>query len=170
MTPLTDDENRKHEKSNDFHICNEKYIYEKENEKYHEWKKRDHFHYTGKYRGAAHSTCNLKYQIPNEIPVVFHNGSEHDFHFIINELVKGIDGIRCFGEDKEKYITFKVPMKKENKNGKLITIKLKFMTALDLWTYRYQVLYTIYRRSINKNVFNVKKERMNQENVNMLDM
>ena len=36
MTPLTDDENRKHEKSNDYHICNEKYIYEKENEKYHE--------------------------------------------------------------------------------------------------------------------------------------
>ena len=92
-------------------------------------KKRDHFHYTGKQRGAAHSACNLKYQIPNKIPVVSHNGSKHDFHFTINELVKGMDGIRCFSEDKEKYITFKVPMKKENKNGKLITIKLKFIDS-----------------------------------------
>ena len=38
-------------------------------------KVRDHCHYTGKYRGAAHSTCNLSYKIPKEIPVVFHNGS-----------------------------------------------------------------------------------------------
>ena len=47
MTLLTDDENRKQEKSNDCHICNKKFIYEKENEKYHERKKRYHFHYTG---------------------------------------------------------------------------------------------------------------------------
>ena len=38
-------------------------------------KVRDHCHYTGKYRGAAHSICNLRYKIPREIPVVFHNGS-----------------------------------------------------------------------------------------------
>ena len=70
-----------------------------------------------------------KIKIPNEIPIVFHNGSKHDFHFIIKELVKGTDGIRCLGEDKEKYITFKVPMKKKNKPGQLITIKLKFMDS-----------------------------------------
>ena len=34
-------------------------------------------HYTGKYRGAAHSIFNLKYSIPREIPVLFHNGSNH---------------------------------------------------------------------------------------------
>ena len=34
-------------------------------------KVRDHCHYTGKYRGAAHSICNLKYQTPKEVPVVF---------------------------------------------------------------------------------------------------
>ena len=39
------------------------------------WKFRDYCHYTGKYRGAAHSICNLKYNVPNEIPVVFHNYS-----------------------------------------------------------------------------------------------
>ena len=36
---------------------------------------RDHCHYTGNYRGAAHSACNLQYKIPKSIPVVFHNGS-----------------------------------------------------------------------------------------------
>ena len=37
-------------------------------------KVRDHFHYTGKYRGGAHSICNLKFNMPNEIPVAFHRG------------------------------------------------------------------------------------------------
>ena len=44
---------------------------------------RDHCHYAGKYRGSGHNTCNLKYNIPNEIPVVFHNGSNYDYYFII---------------------------------------------------------------------------------------
>ena len=38
-------------------------------------KVRDHCHYAGKFRGAAHNICNLKYKIPKEISVVFHNGS-----------------------------------------------------------------------------------------------
>ena len=52
------------------------------------YKVRDHCHYTAKYRGAAHNICNLRYKIPKEIPVVFHNGSTYDYHFIIKELVK----------------------------------------------------------------------------------
>ena len=36
---------------------------------------RDHCHFTGKYRGAAHSICNLRFNVPNEVFVVFHNGS-----------------------------------------------------------------------------------------------
>ena len=45
-------------------------------------KVRDHCHYTGKYRGAAYNICNLRYKVPKEIPVVFHNGSTYDYHFI----------------------------------------------------------------------------------------
>ena len=33
------------------------------------------YNYTDKYRGAAHSISNLKFDMLNEIPVVFHNGS-----------------------------------------------------------------------------------------------
>ena len=46
-------------------------------------KVRDHCHYTGEHRGATHSTCILKYSIPKKIPVVFYNGSNYDYHFII---------------------------------------------------------------------------------------
>ena len=54
----------------------------------------------------------------------------YDFHFIINELAKEFKGnIDCIGENMEKYITFKVPLKKINENGKLITYKLKFIDS-----------------------------------------
>ena len=43
----------------------------------------DHNHYTGKYRGAAHSICNLRYSTEKDIPVWFHNGSNYDFNLII---------------------------------------------------------------------------------------
>ena len=90
-------------------------------------KVRDHCHYTGKYRDAAHNICNLRYKVPKEIPVVFHNGSTYDYHFIIKELVKEFEGnFECLGENTEKYITFSVPLKKKigNKNIE-ITYKIK---------------------------------------------
>ena len=51
-------------------------------------KVRDHCHYTREYRGATHSICNLKYFVPKEIPMVFHNASNYDYHFIIKELAE----------------------------------------------------------------------------------
>ena len=47
---------------------------------------RDHCHYTGGYRGAVYSICNSKYNVRETIPIVFHNESNHDYHFIIKEL------------------------------------------------------------------------------------
>ena len=95
------------------------------------YKVRDHCHYTGKYRGAAHDICNLRYKIPEEIPVVFHNGSTYDYHFIIKKLVKDFDGnFECLGENTEKYITFSVPIKKKIENENIeITYKIKFIDS-----------------------------------------
>ena len=94
-------------------------------------KVRDHCHYTGKYRGAAHNICNLRYKVPKEIPVVFHNGSTYDYHFIINELVKEFKGnFECLSENTEKYITFSMPIKKKIENKDLeITYKIKFIDS-----------------------------------------
>ena len=49
-------------------------------------KVRDHCHYTREYRGAARSISNSKYSVPRKIPIVFHNGSNNDYHFIIKEF------------------------------------------------------------------------------------
>ena len=49
------------------------------------YKFRDQYHYTADYRGAAHNIHNLKYSIPKEIPIVFHNGSNYEYHLIIKE-------------------------------------------------------------------------------------
>ena len=38
------------------------------------------------YRGAAHSICNLKFVVPEKIPIAFVNGSNYDYHFIIKDL------------------------------------------------------------------------------------
>ena len=110
MIPLTKLEEKKHSKQE---VC---YIYKKglstddSNKKYH--KVRYHCHYTGKYRGAAHDICNLRYKIPKEIPVVFHNGSTYDYHFIIKELAEEFEGeFKCLGGNTEKDITFSVPIK-----------------------------------------------------------
>ena len=78
------------------------------------WKLRGHCHYTGKYRGAAHSICNLKFNVPNEIPVFFSNGSNYDYHFIIKKIANECEGqSECFGENIEKYENFSVPIEKE---------------------------------------------------------
>ena len=87
-------------------------------------------HYTGKYRGAAHSNCNLNYKIPREIPAVFHNRSTYDYHFIIKQLANEFKGnCYCLGENMEKYITVSVPIKKEHDNGKTSICKLKFIDS-----------------------------------------
>ena len=99
-----------------------------DNKRYH--KVRDHYHYTGKYRGAAHGIYNLIYRTPKEILVAFHNGSTYDYHFISKELAKIFEGqFDCFGENTEKYIAFSLPIKKELDNGKTITYKLKFVDS-----------------------------------------
>ena len=112
MIPLTKKEEKKHNKQEVCHICTKRFSTEDNNKKYH--KVTDHCHYTRKYRGAAHDICNLRYKIPKEIPVVFHNGSTYDCHFIIKELSEEFEGeFECLCENTEKYVTFSVPIKKE---------------------------------------------------------
>ena len=91
------------------HICGKEFCTDKNNTKKELKKKqkvRAHDHYTGKYGGAVHSNCNLRYKILREIPVMFHNESTYDYHFIIKKLAEEFKGnFDSLGENTEKYIT-----------------------------------------------------------------
>ena len=127
MISLTKKEEENYNNQKVCYICKKEF--DKSDKKHH--KVRDHCHYTGKYRGAAHNICNLRYKIPKEIPIVFHNDSTYDYHFIIKELVKEFEGnFECLGENTEKYITFSVPIKKKIENKDIeITYKILFIDS-----------------------------------------
>ena len=103
MILLTDKENKSYEKQKECHICKGGFCYDKNMKQFKLYQKvRDHCHYTGKFRGAAHGICHLRYKTPNEIPVVFHTGSTYDYHLIINKLAKKFHGqLECLGENTE---------------------------------------------------------------------
>ena len=68
---------------------------------------RDHCHLTGRYRGAAHNSCNINYKWKGRIPVVFHNLRGYDAH-IIMQAIGSIPNakLNCIPNNMEKYISF----------------------------------------------------------------
>ena len=101
-------------------------------------KVRDHCHYTGKYRGAAHSSCNLRYRIPDYIPVVFHNLAGYDAHLFIKELAKHTSKIGVIAKNTANYISFSIKVEVDkfiDKAGKTVLnekfkeIELRFIDS-----------------------------------------
>ena len=117
MNELTSKEKSDYKSAIKCYLCNK--FFSKNPEKIGERKVRDHCHYTGKFRGAAHSICNLAYQIPSHIPVVFHNLSKYDAHIFIRELANqfDVDEMGVIAENTEKYISFSVPIYVEMKDN-----------------------------------------------------
>ena len=106
MLPLTPKELKSHKEANECYICGIKFF--KISSNYINYRKvRDHCHYTGKCRGTAYSICNLKSNVPNEIPVVFHNGSKYDFDFIVKVLAnKFMGNLSVLGKIMKSIRTF----------------------------------------------------------------
>ena len=82
MTSLTKEQQESYENAEICYICKEKfenkYVKDKNCRKV-----RDHCHYAGEYRGAAHSICNLKYSVPKKIPIVFYNSFLYISFFLL---------------------------------------------------------------------------------------
>ena len=110
-------------------ICNEEFDDTADEKGYRKNEKvKDHCHYTGRFRGAAHNSCNLKYKKPKFIPVVFHNLSGYDSHLFIKNLGFTDGNIDCIPNNEEKYISFTkniVVGSYTNKEGKDKPIKHK---------------------------------------------
>ena len=127
MKPLTKAQNREFSRARVCHICLSPF-------KLNERKVRDHCHYTGEYRGAAHSSCNLQYKVPGHIHVIFHNLSGYDAHLFIRELSKHTNSIGVIDRNKEDYISFSIKVKvgtRVDKNGieVPIDIDLRFINS-----------------------------------------
>ena len=103
MKLLVKEQQKSYENSKISYICKEKLENNFLKDKKHR-KIRDHCNYTGNYRGAAHSLCNLKYSVPKKIPKVFHNGSIYDYHFLLKEFAE---------EFKKQFTCFTFPIEKE---------------------------------------------------------
>ena len=74
---------------------------------------RDHDHYSGKFRGAAHNYCNLMGKHANFVPIFFHNLSHYDAHLFIKTLVKKTlcrktkgSRMKLLPKTAEEYISF----------------------------------------------------------------
>ena len=99
MVPLTTQELREFLKAKICWICQKKF---QENDN----KVRDHDHFTGKFRGAAHNQCNLQFKKPKFTPVIFHNLSGYDAHLFVKNLGVSEGNIKCIPNNEEKYISF----------------------------------------------------------------
>ena len=96
---MTEEEENLFQKSNNCWIC-KKFINNNEE------KVRDHCHVTGKFRGAAHWSCNINLQLTKKVPVIFHNLRGYDSHLIFNELDKFDVKIKVIPNGLEKYMAF----------------------------------------------------------------
>ena len=124
---LTKKQKEEHTKAKKCHICFKEFFSK-------DIKVRDHCHYTGRYRGAAHSSCNLMYRIPSYIPVVFHNLAGYDAHLFIKELAKHTTNINGIAKNTENYISFSVKVEVDRYvdiagNEKIKEMELRFIDS-----------------------------------------
>lgn len=100
MHPLTPKEKEEFANAKKCYICDHDFNAQ-------DMRVHDHCHLTGRYRGPAHNNCNLNYQDSRVIPIVMHNLSGYDSHFIIRPLLQVYGGnVNIIPTNKEKYISF----------------------------------------------------------------
>ena len=99
---LNSEEQKSFEEAKTCHICSGELKQDKV---------RDHCHFTGQYRGAAHNKCNLMCKKPKVLPVIFHNLQGYDAHLFIKQLAKLEGKLDCIPSTEEKYISFSKTIK-----------------------------------------------------------
>ena len=100
MKLLTNKQYKSCQNSNICYICKKNEDKHAKNIKY--CKVRNHCHDIGEYRRAAHNICNFKFSVTEEIPIVFHNGSNYGYYFVIKELAEEFERPFNFSEENTK--------------------------------------------------------------------
>jgi hypothetical protein len=74
------------------------------------YKVRYHDHRTGRYRGAAHTRCNITHYSNRYLPIFFHNLKGYDSHLILRVAVDIVDEkkITAIPQSTEKFMTFSI--------------------------------------------------------------
>lgn len=92
---------------------------------------RDHCHLTGKYRGPAHTECNIQFRVPKHIPIFFHNFSKYDSHLFITELANFDGETKVIPLNKEVYIAMShyIPMNDEKRLELRFLDSFRFMAS-----------------------------------------
>ena len=136
-------------------ICQKKF---KKDEK----KVRDHDHFTGKFRGAAHNKCNLQFKKPQFTPVIFHNLSGYDAHLFVKNLGVSEGNIKCIPNNEEKYISFskEIVVDSWEKDGKTFDVKheIRFLDSFKFMASSLAGLVDNLARSGMEKFQNLKKE------------
>ena len=117
---LTKEEQISFTKAETCHICSKELLNDKV---------RDHCHFIGQYRGAAHNSCNLQCRKLLILPVIFHNLQGYDAHLFIKQL-SGLPGeLNCIPSTEEKYISFskkiKVDEYRSKRTGEMVSLNFE---------------------------------------------
>ena len=116
-------------------------------------KVRDHCHFTGNYRGAAHNKCNLMCRKPRILPVIFHNLQGYDAHLFIKQIARLEGDLNCIPYTEEKYISFS----KSIKVGEYYCLKLAKMCPIN-FEIRFLDSFKFLQTSLANLVSNLSKE------------
>jgi hypothetical protein len=106
---MTDEDEKNFRESKECYLCKQPFPTEY-NKNTALFKVRDHDHFTGKFRGACHSSCNINYNNKNFcVPVIAHNAKGYDWQLIFRDVCLLSSEFRkfdCIPVNSEKFVSF----------------------------------------------------------------
>ena len=147
---LTKEEEKEFQLATTCYICEEEFSRDKKINR----KVRDHCHFTGKYRGAAHNQCNLLCRKPLILPMIFHNLQGYDAHLFIKKLAKVSGDLFSIPTTEEKYIKFSkfiaVDQYYSKNRKKFYSKNLKYVLLIlsSFFKHHSQILFQIFNHQI----------------------
>ena len=153
---FTESDEKKFRRAKECWICGRKFSFM---ERFSKETVRDHCHYTGKFRGAAHSSCNLRWRRTKKILVIFHNFTGYDNHLFIKSLGKIEGEISVIARNEEKHIsvTKDIILDRGEKVGRsMIPCAPKDNEGIEKWQLRFSDSFSFMCGSLDSHVSNLR--------------